>query len=255
MQGAESLHDYGWEATSNPLGISLGICLPSDLAAFVTIPPWTVRRDSHLRYLDFAEPESRVDRSIMLCVANLGNSIQANKASRALGKLKTRYPAAFEDPALICRTVEVLESHHYRQPVRRYVFELFDLRVDEDCVERLAAARSRLLARRRDMPTSTSSEQQAAASSSSALLLHEEQAAEPDDGLDDLVSQVSMSDDEDAGDRALGADRIDDYGLEVRRCQAAQCVALVLNRSAPPARARRAQGGDARPHRAHPTAK
>ena len=36
-QGAEILEDYGWEATSSPLGLPTRLCIPADIEKFLSV--------------------------------------------------------------------------------------------------------------------------------------------------------------------------------------------------------------------------
>ncbi|CEH14460.1 related to protein ste16 [Ceraceosorus bombacis] len=147
--GAELLQDFGWDCAFTTFGTPISLCVPRNLDAFVTIPPWQVKTSADLRYLELKKPDGGIESAIMLCISNLGNSVQANKASRSLAKLRAQHRFMFQDRSLFCRALELLESHHYRQPVRKFIWELFNVRLDEHLALDLRDIRKRLADRSR----------------------------------------------------------------------------------------------------------
>ena len=128
--GSELLHDYGWLSVSTPLGIPLGLCLPLDTGRLVTLASWSARR------VPLGDPRPG-GGAILRAIANLGNSILANNASRSLAKLKAHYPQAFTDVALFARALGILDQHPLRLQIRRYVWDLFDVTLDQSVIPRL----------------------------------------------------------------------------------------------------------------------
>lgn len=98
--------------------------------------------------LDFAIPTSHVDRAALVSLANLSNHILATKASKQLAKLKARHRSHFSSPSLYYRAFDMLSSHHYRQPVRKYILELFDYDLAPEAAERLVLASQELVNRK-----------------------------------------------------------------------------------------------------------
>jgi len=136
-QGAEILSDYGWEATLSPLGLPTGLCVPLDLDKFLSIPPWDPtppRRDLRL-----VPPGSQAEIEVTAAISNLSNTVIAATASRSLAKLKSRpeYQWVFSSVPMFYRALHMISTSRYRLPVRRYVFDLFDIDLDEDVLHQL----------------------------------------------------------------------------------------------------------------------
>ncbi|EJD50823.1 hypothetical protein AURDEDRAFT_111977 [Auricularia subglabra TFB-10046 SS5] len=130
-QGAEILDDYGWEATMSPLGATTGLCVPTQLDNFLRLP--------HTVPLNLEEPPpslpvlpTQAERDVMNCIYNLANTVIAHAASRTLARIKSRPETrgVFSSLRLFDRALQALASQRYRLPVRRYIFELFDIRLD-----------------------------------------------------------------------------------------------------------------------------
>ncbi|SNX87974.1 related to protein ste16 [Melanopsichium pennsylvanicum] len=143
--GAEALHDYGWQSVCTPLGAPMGLCIPDDINRLVSMPRWKVNEVPDLRYLELAEPETLVVNKIITSIANLGNSILATNASRSLSKLKAKHKSAFKDLSVLTRALELMDHFKYRVSVRRYVWELFDVSLDEDVIREIQASRLKLV--------------------------------------------------------------------------------------------------------------
>ncbi|TFY70661.1 hypothetical protein EVG20_g2351 [Dentipellis fragilis] len=138
-QGAEILDDYHWEATLSPLGLPTGLCIPVDIEKFVSIPPWEpascIESDHRL-----IPPTSQAELEVLTAISNLSNTVIANTASRTLSKLKSKseYKTVFSSPAVFFRALDLISSSHYRLPVRRYIFDLFDVDLEPDVVKQMA---------------------------------------------------------------------------------------------------------------------
>ncbi|CDU24676.1 related to protein ste16 [Sporisorium scitamineum] len=147
--GAEALQDYGWQSVCTPLGAPMGLCIPDDVNRLVSIERWEVNKVSDLSYLELAEPETLVVNKIITSIANLGNSILATNASRSLSKLKAKHKSLFKDLSVLARALELMDHFYYRVSVRRYIWELFDVSLDEDVVQEIRASRQRLIEAKR----------------------------------------------------------------------------------------------------------
>ncbi|SJX66514.1 related to protein ste16 [Sporisorium reilianum f. sp. reilianum] len=147
--GAEALQDYGWQSVCTPLGAPMGLCIPDDFNRLVSIERWEVNKVSDLSYLELAEPETLVVNKIITSIANLGNSILATNASRSLSKLKAKHKSVFKDLSVLARALELMDHFYYRVSVRRYIWELFDVNLDEDVVQEIRASRQRLMEAKR----------------------------------------------------------------------------------------------------------
>lgn len=175
--GAELVQDAGWvvpaEYWYHP-GMTYRVCLPSP--AFLSIPTWTVRfPNASVRFLS---PSSRTEQAILQQISNLGNAILVTKASRSLAKLKERNPRLFivqstptdsfagdykringhflqstADSQWTCsaalelfvRVLHLLDTHPFRHSIRKYIWELFDVRLNMDLVSDMMRCRIRLL--------------------------------------------------------------------------------------------------------------
>ncbi|PWN49565.1 hypothetical protein IE53DRAFT_388192 [Violaceomyces palustris] len=149
IQGAELLHDYGWVSVCTPLGVPVGLCVPGKVDSFIEIPSWKAWEDASLTYVELAHPDGAVEQKIVSSIANLGNSILANNASRTLAKLKSKHRACFSDPQIFARALEQMDNFYIRLPIRRYIWELFDFKLDEDAVRSVQVARKILIEKKR----------------------------------------------------------------------------------------------------------
>ena len=147
--GAEALQDYGWQSVCTPLGAPMGLCIPDDINRLVSMPRWEVHKVPDLSYLELAEPETLVVNKIVTSIANLGNSILATNASRSLSKLKAKHKSAFKDMSVLARALELMDHFYYRVTVRRYIWELFDVSLDEDVIREIQESRQRLIEAKR----------------------------------------------------------------------------------------------------------
>lgn len=109
-------------------------------------PTWPAPEVPLPESLDFGAPASHAERDCLVALANLSNHILATKASKQLAKLKSR-PAAHHlfsstttAPTLLYRAFDMLANHHYRQPVRKFILDLFEYDLDADSVEQLFRA-------------------------------------------------------------------------------------------------------------------
>ncbi|KDQ62311.1 hypothetical protein JAAARDRAFT_30208 [Jaapia argillacea MUCL 33604] len=147
-QGAEILDDYHWEATLSPLGLPTGLCVPTDLEKFVYIPPWDAATSSEKEKPRLITPTSQHELEVMTAIHNLSNTVIANAASRSLTRMKSRpeYRHIFTSPSMLYRALYTMSTNHYRQPVRRYILDLFDVEMDADVLKALLECSSILQA-------------------------------------------------------------------------------------------------------------
>ncbi|CAE6415154.1 unnamed protein product [Rhizoctonia solani] len=129
-QGAEVLDEYEWEATVTPLGFTTGLCLPMDIEKFLYINPWEPYSDDSRKALK--PPSDPMEREILKGINNLSNTVIQNQASRILSRYKHRPHGrrAFQSIPLFYRALHVLGTQRFRLPVRRYVLDLFDIKLD-----------------------------------------------------------------------------------------------------------------------------
>ncbi|GAA5917264.1 hypothetical protein JCM5296_000314 [Sporobolomyces johnsonii] len=148
VEGVEMLEELGWESVCTPLNGPTGLCIPMDLADLVYTPLWPAPELALPESLSLAPPPSHVEREALVALANLSNHILATKASKTLARLKTRHRNLFASPALYYRALEMLASHHYRLPVRKYIIELFELPMSARNAERVVQAGEELRAKK-----------------------------------------------------------------------------------------------------------
>ncbi|KAH8114744.1 Rapamycin-insensitive companion of mTOR, N-term-domain-containing protein [Phellopilus nigrolimitatus] len=139
-QGAEILDDYGWESTLSPLGSPTGLCIPSDIDKFVSIPAWE-EPEPPKRVRELVPPTSQEEVDVLSAISNLANTVIANAASRSLARMKSKseYRHIFSSPSLYYRVLYMISTQRYRLPVRRYILELFDIPLDAGVVRALVS--------------------------------------------------------------------------------------------------------------------
>lgn len=148
--GLEILSEHGWDASTSPLGNSLGYCIPSDLTKLLSLKPWghvtatsitlpvtqqTVREPPPARASTTPrEPgevpplvtDEEVNARIVELLVDLGNTVLYKRAVTELQKLKQRKPSAFRSTDFFKHVMGLMEWNHYRLGVRRMVIDLFD---------------------------------------------------------------------------------------------------------------------------------
>jgi len=139
MQGLEILLEHGWDASTTPMGETLGFCVPLDLRRLLSVKPWWHTRDetnesNRPSTLSTIAGEDPLDSRILESIANLSNHIKEGQATKELLRLKAGHATHFTSPDLYRRVMALLESYRYRLHVRRFVVELFDRSVIEGMV-------------------------------------------------------------------------------------------------------------------------
>lgn len=144
-QGAEVLDDYHWEATLSPLGYPTGICIPSDVDSFVSLPLWKLKIPESLEPR-LMPPTVEHEIEIIAAIQNLSNTVIANAASRTLTKLKTKSESksAFHSPDMLYRALHIISTQRYRFPVRRYIMDLFNVELNPQLSAGLGIAAQKL---------------------------------------------------------------------------------------------------------------
>ncbi|OWZ28826.1 sterility protein Ste20 [Cryptococcus neoformans c8] len=134
--GAEILEEFGWIATRTPLGDTTGLCLPNDVSRFVAIDTWE-RPD--LRPLAPALPKLHgLESEIMTSIANLSNYVLAAGAMNNLKRIRTRHPKYFSSITLFHRALRTISTNHFQAPVRRFILDLFELKLERPTLIQLA---------------------------------------------------------------------------------------------------------------------
>lgn len=124
IQGQEILDSFGWQSTMGMFGETIGICLPAKLGEFLSMDSWEYDEPEVPELVhDTTDP---VDEQILTAISNLSNHILANEASKTLASLKSMEEEHFTNVKLHSQAMLILESYRYRQPVRRFILDLFD---------------------------------------------------------------------------------------------------------------------------------
>ncbi|KAI9828974.1 MAG: hypothetical protein M1819_006473 [Sarea resinae] len=132
LHGLEILAEYGWDGTTNSMGESLGFCMPLDLQKLFSIQPWYNTPNDAVNELAFnrlkaaVTDEDPMNARILGLVVDLGNTVLSKRAATDLHNIKVKKPEYFQQPHLFHKVMTVLESHHFRLLVRRFVIDLFD---------------------------------------------------------------------------------------------------------------------------------
>ncbi|WWD20882.1 hypothetical protein CI109_105359 [Kwoniella shandongensis] len=133
--GAEILEEFGWIATRTPLGHTTGLCLPNDISRFVRIEPWDI---TDLRAKHVPLPKlSGLEGEIMTSIANLSNYVLAAGAMNNLKKIRNRHPRYFSSITLFHRALLSISSNHYQAPVRRFILDLFEIKLEPETLTQL----------------------------------------------------------------------------------------------------------------------
>ncbi|WVW80639.1 hypothetical protein I302_102625 [Kwoniella bestiolae CBS 10118] len=133
--GAEILEEFGWISTRTPLGHTTGLCLPNDISRFVNINTWE-RSSSEPTYPPLPKL-SGLEAEIMTSIANLSNYVLAAGAMNNLKKIRTRHPRYFSSIILFHRALRSVSTNHYQAPVRRFILDLFEVRLDAEILTQL----------------------------------------------------------------------------------------------------------------------
>ncbi|KAI4107393.1 MAG: hypothetical protein L6R37_001624 [Teloschistes peruensis] len=140
LHGMEIISEHGWNAAMDQYGRSSGYCLPPTLGnLFMIKRPHDnkagvrnmARRDLRPRPITDKEP---VHARVLSFVVDAGNAVLAKKAANDLNGIKGRHPEAFSSVDLYHKVRDVLGSHNFRLPVRRFILDLFDRSVMRNVV-------------------------------------------------------------------------------------------------------------------------
>jgi rapamycin-insensitive companion of mTOR len=137
VHGLEILSEHGWDSNTTTMGISRGLCIPQDLCKFFSYQPWKhmkisdiVMSEEEKTELEDARTDDDEDNQrILELVTDLGNMVLTKKAVGELMNMKAKKDHAFKRVGLFRKVMTLLEHHHFRLPMRRFVIELFEKRV------------------------------------------------------------------------------------------------------------------------------
>ncbi|KAI9673408.1 MAG: hypothetical protein M1817_002870 [Caeruleum heppii] len=148
LHGVEILAEFGWDGATTIMGESLGLCIPHDLNRLFSIKPWTNPVSRSIERKEKTIPNSGIEDTelvtakIVSLIVDLGNTVLTKRAVSDLMHIKAKKPAGFRDPALFRRVMGILERHHYRLPVRRFIIDLFEKSVLKQVVLEDEASKS-----------------------------------------------------------------------------------------------------------------
>jgi hypothetical protein len=63
---------------------------------------------------------------ILKLITDLGNTVLAKKSANDLQAIKAKKAPGLAKPAIFHKAMQILEAHHFRLPVCRFVLDLFD---------------------------------------------------------------------------------------------------------------------------------
>ncbi|KAH8683211.1 Rapamycin-insensitive companion of mTOR, N-term-domain-containing protein [Tricladium varicosporioides] len=134
VHGLEILSEFGWDSNTTTMGASLGLCIPQKLNKLFSYETWQHERvldifmtENQQTAMTFAKTdEDFVSNRILELVIDLGNTVLQKRAMTELMHIKTKNVSNFKQPALFKKIMTLLESHHFRLTVRRFVIELFE---------------------------------------------------------------------------------------------------------------------------------
>lgn len=138
VQGSDLLEDYGWLSATDVGGRLTGICIPDDLSDFVEMParPDQVDKATSPASGKISLPaplpllEDANERRILADISNLGNYVLASQAMRSLARLRSKHREAFASVKLYHRAMIMINHAHFKQPVRTFVCDMFDIKLD-----------------------------------------------------------------------------------------------------------------------------
>lgn len=81
-----------------------------------------------------SRPLALHERKLLQDVSDLGNYVLATKAMQSLAKLRSRHRSLFSSVVLYLEVLRTLSHEHYKQPVRAFVLDMFDLCLDQPTV-------------------------------------------------------------------------------------------------------------------------
>lgn len=147
IEGVDMIEELGWVCSIEDFESAIGVCVPRELETFTETGE--LGRPQRRRFWDpnggngdvecetaaeydatVAFPKVQSDvvkREILESVTNLSNQILANEASKRLVELSTEHADKFKSLDLFFDMVKILEKYRFKQHIRRFLFELFDV--------------------------------------------------------------------------------------------------------------------------------
>lgn len=138
IHGQEMLAEHGWDSTVDETGHSTGICLPMDFPKLFALPCQVKDTEAVMTEEDATSRESiraalkdddATNQEILALVNDLNNGVLVEGRAGELHALKAKKAPGFQQPQLFHKVMRILEQHHFRLPVLRFVIDLFGKRV------------------------------------------------------------------------------------------------------------------------------
>ena len=130
LHGMEILAEHGWIAANDNLGRSLGYCLPPTLDTLLSMPEaHSAKPTSLLPVYQKSTPVVDDDprrNKVLVLVKDLGNAVLTKKAAADIHSIKLATPELFASISLFRKTMDILESHNFRLPARKFILDTFD---------------------------------------------------------------------------------------------------------------------------------
>lgn len=163
--GLSVLREVGWDSAVDQKGESLGFSLPNDfrklflvcchyqvsrtlLTLQIDFPNYSrdpeLKRISREKFKAAATDSDPANQKILKLIVDMGNTVLSKRAASDLHRydsvlsagiktiltynrsIKAKYPERFHQAQLFRKTLDILESHHFRLPARRFALDLFD---------------------------------------------------------------------------------------------------------------------------------
>jgi rapamycin-insensitive companion of mTOR len=140
--GLEILSENGWDSNTTSMGDSLGLCIPTDLNRFFSYTPWRHQKVSDIPVISTQKSvmavakkdDDATNQRILELVVDLGNTVLTKRAITELMHIKQKKAAGFGNSVLFRKVMVILECHHFRLPIRRFVIDLFERGVMREVV-------------------------------------------------------------------------------------------------------------------------
>ena len=130
LHGMEILAEHGWIAASDQLGRSLGYCLPPRLETLLLMQGSEQAERGNLLPVRIRAKKALDDdpkrARVLALVKDLGNAVLTKKAAGDIYGMKTSSPELFASVTLFRKVMQILESHNFRLPARKFILDTFD---------------------------------------------------------------------------------------------------------------------------------
>ena len=130
LHGMEILADHGWTTANDHLGNSQGYCLPPTLETLLAVPGSEATQVQTLLPMEKrAKPGLDNDPKrarVLALVKDLGNAVLTKKAAGDIHAIKHTSPELFASISLFRSVMQILESHNFRLPARKFILDTFE---------------------------------------------------------------------------------------------------------------------------------